>query len=383
MHPDGAENPVKNSSSERSKPSGVLIVAGGTGGHISPGIGIAVAFCDAGIPVTVLSLEKNRETPDFKSAPFRVVYYDAPPFSGGVRTLVTFPFRLFAPYRFARRLIRTESIGAVIGMGGYSVFPALLAALRERVAIYLCEQNAVPGRVTLFFAKYAKKIFLTFPDATGAIGIKTKNTVMTGNPLRRELEERARRFRERGDRPSGKAKRLLVVGGSQGAVQLNEMVAGCVDRFNEVYWEIQCGEKNIAQMEIRLADALRAGRVHLFGYHAALHELYETADLMICRSGAGVLTEAAAFSLPMVLVPYPYAADNHQKENAEYYARNGAAVILDTKQKEPELLYEVLAPLLGDAARLEAMRNGSAALARLGVAQAIVAEVTGDRGETA
>jgi UDP-N-acetylglucosamine--N-acetylmuramyl-(pentapeptide) pyrophosphoryl-undecaprenol N-acetylglucosamine transferase len=203
---------------------------------------------------------------------------------------------------------------------------------------------------------------------------------MTGNPVREGIVVEAVRHREKMEEmaqpgnPASDGLTLLILGGSQGSVQLNEMAKGCIPLFPKIHWIIQCGEKSIESMR-RDLSAVGDANVELFGYHSSIHELYARADLLISRSGAGILTEAAAFALPMILVPYPYAADDHQKENALVFVKAGAARIIDTREREAGALRVEIERLIGDAGALREMGLTSYRLARLDAAERIVKEI--------
>lgn len=376
----------------------ILLVAGGTGGHISPGLALAESFGRAGARPVFLSLGRNRTYPDFASPDFPLYFYDAPPIRKSALDLALFVPRIAAAFLRAWRLIGREGIEAVIGLGGYPMAPAVLAALARGRPVYLCEQNAVPGKVTRLLAGRARRIFLAIPLAPGS-AVAPARLMLTGNPLRRRIAESiagkaappqkkskagaadetpASELFDTLARRSGRkqALRVLVVGGSQGAVQLNRMVRAALDRMDDVLWVLQCGVNNIAALRAELSpDSYPA--LHLLDFTRDIHGLYRSADVLVCRAGAGVLTEAAGFGLPLVLVPYPFAADNHQRANAEVFAEAGAALLIDRRDEDPA---EMIARLeeLRDSKRRQAMSAAARSLARLSAADDIVATVLGD-----
>ncbi len=359
----------------------ILIVAGGTGGHISPGLALAGELHARSHPVAFLSLERNATYPDFASLPFPLFFYAAPRLSRSPGALLLFPFRLGRALLRAVSVIRRERVGAVVGMGGYPTLPALLAARILGVPLHLCEQNVIPGRVTHLFARAARNIFLSLPVRSDAKELRGPKTILTGNPLRREILEHLRRSEEerraRTKRSGGgnaKELRILVMGGSQGALQINRIVAGALRERAELRknhrWTIQCGESHLEEMRT-LLPAEEYPNVNLVGYRQNIFELYSEADLLICRAGAGAITEAACYGLPLILIPYPYAADNHQKENADYFVRNGAALLLEQRDSDPVPLLSLLDGLLSHPDRLATLRENSLRLSRPGATQTI------------
>ena len=400
----------------------VLIIAGGTGGHIVPGLGLALEFAQSTQPaydVLFLSLEKNRTYADFADVPFPVHFYAAPPITKQPLALLEFPLRFARALWQAWRLLRAHDVSFVIGMGGYSIFPGIVAARLTGVPYYLCEQNAVPGRATRLFAGGARRIFLNFPVAAKhqTADFTEGRVVLAGNPLRPKLRLSAGtqpgasgrskkaavgntkktkqivRKQKNGQKIKSKLKinrrgaaedlTVLVLGGSQGAAQINAMVAAAISELSPRpvgRWIIQCGEKNLEQMRAQLPPK-KYPNVTLLGYHPAIHEFYRTADLVICRAGAGVLSEALVIGLPMILIPYPYAADNHQLANAVYLSERGVAHCISQTGTEPAELIHVIREWSGSArAQIETRSQLAAALARPDAAAEILAEIQADAG---
>lgn len=367
-----------------------MIIAGGTGGHIVPGLGLALELDRRASGRThFLSLEKNRGYADFREQSFPIHFYDAPPIAKRPKALLGFPLRFLKALLAARKLMRAEQIELVVGMGGYSIFPGMVAARLLGLPYYLCEQNAVPGRATRLFAGRATRIFLNFPVAAAhRQSFAAERLVSAGNPLRPALHDLAAKARKRlaqriskqaagksakkSSKQAGKAARqkqaarktgarqpklkVLVLGGSQGAAQINAMVLAAVQQMQASgkasasgivgRWIVQCGEKNLPDMQSALgelnAQGVKTSSVELLGYHPRIADFYAQADVIVARAGAGVLAEALAFGLPMILVPYPFAADNHQLANAEYLAEAGAAACIRTRGTEPDELVEIL-----------------------------------------
>lgn len=313
----------------------VLVVAGGTGGHISPGCAMAEELRRRNHEVEFLTLIKNENYPDLKTATFKVHSYGAPPFPSGLSTLIPYPFRLMTAFMDA--MVPVRAADAVLGLGGYPTIPALLAALILRKKIFLCEQNAIPGQVTRFFARFAAQIFATFPISN------LSRVSVLGNPVRAKLRSAAA-----GHSWANKSKSILILGGSQGARQLNEMLVGLFmdHSWTEKYtWFLQCGENNLESVRAKIGER---SNVTLFGFHSNIQELYRQAHVLVSRSGAGILTEAMLFGLPMVLVPLATSKDGHQLANARICEHAGAARVIDQRDSSPERLAVILQELLGN-----------------------------------
>ena len=368
-----------------------------------PGLGLALELAarkTGTADVAFLSLEKNRTYGDFAGVPFPVFFYDAPPISKNPGALLKFPFRFMRALRSAMQLMRARNVDCVIGMGGYSIFPGIVAARLLRVPYYLCEQNAVPGRATRLFAGGARHVFLNFPvaDQHKTAAFAPEHVTLVGNPLRPALRKLAAKStgtkkKTAGKKPAAKKSaakkktterkrklKVLVLGGSQGAAQINAMVAAAVPELRKdvAQWIVQCGEKNLESMRALLPE--RANKnVQLLGYHPGIAEFYKQADVLVARAGAGVLSEALAFALPMILIPYPFAADNHQLANAEYLREAGVAHCIRDRSEDPAELIRVLTEW---SARPETELTRRAALARElarpDAASEIVTKILGD-----
>lgn len=375
-----------------------LIVAGGTGGHITPGLGLARALHEKdnqGVCVEFLSIERNRSFADFKLLNFPVHFYLAPRLPRSIKEIPLFPFRMIRAFWQARRIIRYQNIDFVVGMGGYASLPALLAARLGGTRYYLCEQNAIPGRATRTFAGRAKRIFLSIPlNKESPYQLPESLLQWPGNPIRPALLDQLQKLKKKKkllvtrSLKSGKSLRkfqILVLGGSQGALQLNRICEVLIPEIKKDYpnsrisWDLQCGAGHLTRMQAAL-PALDYPEVQLFGYHNHVAELYARADLLIARSGAGVICEGALFGLPMILVPYPYAQDLHQLANARYFASQGAASLIDQRDHDATQMLIHLKRLLDDASLRRNMAARSSMLAKPGAAIFIRDQILADAG---
>lgn len=348
----------------------MLIVAGGTGGHISPGAALGTAFAAADYRVLYLTLEKNREYPDFKNSTFPVFTYAAPRPGPGPFDLVRFPFRAARAVAQAMHVMRENNVNAVVAMGGFPCVPAIIGAAWLRLPLFLCEQNAVPGRATNFGALFARRVFLNLPVMRGRV----RGGTIVGNPVRPiAVAVRPGASTPFSDLPSGKTK-ILVLGGSQGAQQLNTMSAGSVPNVNDSVWVIQCGRGNKEALEGAMSPDVR-DRVRVVEFVEDMASLYAAADILVCRAGAGVLSEALVHGIPMILVPYPFATDNHQLENARVLEGGGAAIVINTKSSESAPLVTELSSLIPDTEKRRRMGQRARDLARPRAASEIVSHI--------
>jgi UDP-N-acetylglucosamine--N-acetylmuramyl-(pentapeptide) pyrophosphoryl-undecaprenol N-acetylglucosamine transferase len=312
-----------------------LIMAGGTGGHIFPGLAVAEALREKGWRVHWLGGPQSMES---RLVPPRGFAYEQIDFSGvrgkGLLTLVMLPLRLLKAFWQSLAVVRRVKPDVVVGLGGYITFPGgMMAALLGKPLI-LHEQNSVAGMANKVLAAVADLVLTTFPD------VLSKGEWI-GNPLRKEFLEQtppAERFANR----TSKMK-LLVVGGSLGAKALNEIIPQALakmpeDQRPEVIH--QGGEKQIEQLRANYAAA--GVHAELTPFIANTAQAFADADLVICRAGASTVAEIAAVGAPAVFVPFPYAVDDHQTTNAKFLSDQGAATLLPQDQMTIERVVQLL-----------------------------------------
>ena len=346
----------------------VLILAGGTGGHIYPGLAFAEVLRADGIGVRWLGAEGGMECS-------RVAAHDIPMdlvrISGvrgkGVGSWLRMPFRLLRAVMDARASIRQHKPRCAVSFGGYVAGPGGLAAWTRGVPLVVHEQNRVPGLTNRVLARLARKVMQAFP------GTFPDGTAQTcGNPVRDavvNLPPPDIRFDGRGGRP-----RLLVTGGSQGARALNRCVPESLAMLPEaIRPEVlhQAGVNDVDKTQASYRKTGTEARVEPFIEDMA--GAYAWADLVICRSGALTVSELAAAGLGSVLVPFPHAVDDHQAANAEVLVAPGAAKMIREQDLTPRALAELLEPLIGDRERLLSMANIARQQAVLDSAQQVAA----------
>lgn len=301
----------------------VMILAGGTGGHIFPGLAVARALRARGVPVAWLGAEGGMET---RLVPQHGIAIDTLAVRGvrgkGITAQLAAPWRLFKAVRAARAQLRRLRPRAVISFGGFAAGPGGLAARWLGIPLFVHEQNRAPGMTNRVLARMAQRVLTGFPDTFPHL-----DETVVGNPVREEiaaLPSPEARYAERNG-----PLHLLVLGGSQGARALNEAVPKAVAMLRHVVdFEIrhQCGEKMRAQAEQAYADAQVEASIEPF--IADMAEAYAWADVVVCRAGALTLAELCAVGVACILVPFPQAVDDHQTKNAEFLQVRGAAQVL-------------------------------------------------------
>lgn len=342
----------------------VMILAGGTGGHIFPGLAVAAALHARGVPVLWLGASGGMET---RLVPQHGIAIDTIAVKGlrgkGVVALLGAPLHVFNAIRAAMRVMRARQPLAVISFGGYAAGPGGIAARLHGTPLVVHEQNRAPGLTNRVLARFARRVLTGFPQTFRGIA-----ETVVGNPVRGEiamLPAPAQRFSQRAG-----ALRLLVLGGSQGARALNSAVPRALaDLRGAVEVRHQCGEKLREDAERAYADAGVAASVEPF--IADMAAAYAWADLVVCRAGALTLAELCAAGVGSVLVPFPQAVDDHQTRNAEYLVERGAALLLPQGDALAHELRDVLAALAADPGRRLAMAEAARLLAKPDAAERV------------
>ena len=336
-------------------PRTVMIAAGGTGGHVFPGLAVADALRASGWRVVWLGSQSGMEAALVAKRGYDMA---AVKFSGvrgkGLAALFLLPLKLLVAFWQSARAILAGRPDVVLGMGGYMSFPGgMMAALLGRPLV-IHEQNSIPGLANRVLAAAADRKLCAFPGAL-------KNAIYVGNPVRAEIgavPEPKTRYAGR----SGPL-RLLVVGGSLGAKALNEAVPKALALLPPQSRPIvthQSGEQHLASLKAAYAAAGVQADTRAFIDDMAA--AYAGADLAVCRAGATTIAELAAAGVPAVLVPFPHAVDDHQTKNARFLSDAGAAVLLPQNELAPERLAALLAGF--DRARLVEMAARARSLGR-------------------
>ncbi len=362
----------------------ILIVGGGTGGHISPGIALYQEFLRGGARAFFLTGNRDRRFPLLENvAEGDLFFYRAAALTRNIFKMPFFLFNFVAAVMKARRTIKKLNINSVVGMGGYASAPGLLAAVILKVPLYLCEQNSVPGKVTLMFEKYSRRIFGTFDISKNYVKFPER-FMLTGNPVRRNLlEEISRNEARKAFHLGHSGKIILVIGGSQGARRLNELVFALKKEYPHdfedtgIIWST--GSLSYEKLKELVQSEMDEGSIYLSPYIQDVGKAYRAADIAISRAGAGVMMELAAMGIPSILVPYPYAASNHQEINADEFVRAGAAVKVLDRDASAENVVPVLREILGNQRKLSGMSEKAAAVSRKNAAELIVKEIMEER----
>jgi UDP-N-acetylglucosamine--N-acetylmuramyl-(pentapeptide) pyrophosphoryl-undecaprenol N-acetylglucosamine transferase len=338
-------------------PANVLIMAGGTGGHVFPALACAREFQARGYNVHWLGTPRGIENELVPQAGLPLHRIEMSGLRGkGLLSLLKAPLLLARALWQARRVLRELRPVCVLGMGGFVTGPGGWAARLAGVPLVIHEQNAVAGTANRALVPFAARVCEAFPD-TFAASAKRRTT---GNPVRPELFLAASR-----QSPAARPVRLLVLGGSLGAEPLNKLLPAALAQVKaELRPQVrhQAGRQHAEVTRARYAEAGVDAEVLPFIRDMAA--AYAWADLVICRAGALTVCELAAAGQPSLLIPLPHAIDDHQTRNAEYLARAGAAVLLPQHATDAAALAAQLTEVLMHSEKLEAMGATARRLAK-------------------
>ena len=338
----------------------VLIMAGGTGGHVFPALALARLLREQSLEVVWLGTARGLESRVIPAEGIPIERLSVAGLRGkGALSWLTAPFRLSFALAQALAVMWRYRPVLVVGLGGFVTGPGGLAAWLTRRPLLIHEQNAVAGFTNRILAHLARQVLEAFP---GSFGSEVHARVI-GNPVRRDISALAPpavRFAGR----SGPI-RILVIGGSQGAARLNAVVPCALQRLaggRSFDVRHQAGERWI---EAGRASYAQAGvRADVRPFIEDMSEAYGWADLVICRAGALTVSELAAVGVGAVLVPFPNAVDDHQAHNAQYLVRADAAVLIPDRELTPERLAAELQRLCAGRGRLLAMAERARQLAK-------------------
>lgn len=327
----------------------LMIMAGGTGGHVFPALAVAERVRGLGHEVRWLGTRHGFEAELVPNAGFAFDCIEVAGLRGnGITGWLAAPLQLTRAVLQALKVLHARRPDAVLGMGGFASGPGGVAARLLSIPLLVHEQNAAAGMTNRILARLANRVLEAFPGTFPA----ARDAVATGNPVRETIAAVA----EPAERLTGRTGplRLLVIGGSQGAAALNALLpVACVGLDTPIEILHQAGRGKLEATRTAYAAAGIAARVEPFIEDMAA--AYAWADLVLCRAGALTIAELAAVGIASILVPYPYAVDDHQTRNAAYLADAGGAILLPQAELDAVRLRELLGALAADRPRLLAM----------------------------
>lgn len=333
----------------------VLIIAGGTGGHVMPALSVAQYLQTQGIAVHWIGTQSGIESQLVTAAHIPLSYIDVQGLRGHkLRRWLTAPWQISKAIIQSCKIMLTQKPDVVLSMGGYVSGPGAIAAWLLRIPFILHEQNAVEGWTNRLLSHFAKRIMVAFPQT---FQDKQKKVVYTGNPVRADILSVLPPSKRLHDRPSSSL-RVLVLGGSLGAAALNETVPKALALFPQnsrpEVWH-QTGKNHLAKTQAFYDQCGVQGIVTDF--IAKMSEAYEWADVIICRSGALTVAEIAAVGVPSILIPFPHAIGDHQTYNARFLSDEKAAILLPQSELNEQVLHDLLKDLIDSPKKRLEMAN--------------------------
>jgi len=331
----------------------VAIACGGTGGHLFPGLAVAEQLQKRGCAVALLVSPKDVDQEAVKSARGMEIF-TLPAVALQNRNYLSFARSFWQSRRASQKIFQSRPPRAVLAMGGFTSAPPIWVGKDFGAKTFLHESNTIPGRANRFLARFVDEAFVGFPSA--AARLRARKVTITGTPVRPQFQPgepapcRAA-FRLESNRPT-----ILVMGGSQGASGINDMILSALpllgNRTSAWQWLHLTGPGDVEKVE--QAYAARGFKAVVKPFLAEMDLVLGAATIAVSRAGASSLAEIAAVRLPSLLVPYPTAADNHQFYNAQAFETTGAARVLEQKNATPEKVAALLCELIeGPAARVK------------------------------
>jgi len=352
----------------------VIIATGGTGGHIFVGISLGDKFRKNGWDVLFVGSRFGMERKLIPKS-YRILLTSQIPFLGkGIRAMPWFFTLLFVSFIESILILLRERPNRVVGTGGYGSFSLVFIATIVGIPTFITEVDTVPGLATKILSRFVQEIYLGSPISKRWLP-KSRNVFVTGIPVRSSIleKDRDKAFKKFGFKPNPT---VLVIGGSRGASSINRAFCEALEYFpSHLQFILQTGEKDFENISMLLKRQY-PNRVKVFKFIEDMGCAYACADLVVSRAGALAIAEIEATNKPSILVPYPYAARNHQLLNAKVLERSGAAkLILDNELNGKVLAKEVLRIIENDELR-KRMREAAKNLSSLNASSFIVERIS-------
>lgn len=361
-------------SENQGKNLSVVIACGGTGGHLFPGIAVAQILKKKGYRVTLLISRKKvdaKATEQYGDLDFRTVEAVAMPPIPSL-AMFKFFFHLWKTWRSCKAILKEVEADVVVGMGGFTSLPPVVIAKRMGLRTYVHDSNALPGKSNRMTARWCDKVLLGMEEACHYF--EKKKCVVTGTPVRMELEHvlpREEAYQQLGFCP--KRKLVLAMGGSQGARNLNTLTIEAAKQCRDLCeFLVITGTSDFERVR-EMCEGL--DNVHLMAFCSCMGAAYSAADVVISRSGASSLTELAHEGKASLLIPYPFAADDHQAHNARVFSAHKAARVCREESLTSETIIGFLKELLTDDNLLCEMESAAKRLDVSDAADRIVAVI--------
>jgi UDP-N-acetylglucosamine--N-acetylmuramyl-(pentapeptide) pyrophosphoryl-undecaprenol N-acetylglucosamine transferase len=348
----------------------IVIAGGGTGGHLFPGISIAEEFLkrDDQTRIIFIGTKKGIESKLLGQFGYELREIDIEGVKGrGIKALVKGAYQIPKSMWQSRSILKQFSPHIVVGVGGYASGPAVLAAHFMRIPTAIAEQNAIPGITNRILGNFADKIFVTY--AQTLTYFPQEKVILSGNPVRAAFVVERSKEKEKKD-----YRQLLIFGGSQGAEAINKSIIDMLPQLQSMETKVhvlhQTGSRQLE--EVKKAYVQSGIQAKVTPFIVDMAGAYADADLIICRAGATSLAEITAAGRAAILIPYPWAANDHQFKNAQALATEGAALMIPERELSGGKLFSAIDNLLRDEQKLCQMEENSLRMSRIDAAATIV-----------
>ncbi len=361
----------------------VIIAGGGTAGHINPGLAIAKYLRDKkGAEILFVGTKKGFES---KLVPLEGFTLETITVRGFRRKLSLDTFKAIKELFFglfqSKKILKEFKPDIVIGTGGYVCGPVLFMASRLKIPTLIHEQNAIPGVTNKILSRFVDTVAISFSESEKYF--KTKNIILTGNPIRNDILEVDRQSARLEIGIEADRKLAVIFGGSRGAEKINKTVSDMlVNCYSEKDFDIiyATGESQFRKISEMLWHKI-PGSVKILPYIYDMAQVMSSADLVVSRAGAITISELTALGVPAILIPSPYVTANHQEHNARALEKAGAAVVITENELKPEILYDLMKNMINDEETLITMSKNSKNIAKLEATEeicSIVMKMTGN-----
>ncbi len=328
----------------------LLVMAGGTGGHVFPGIAVAKKLQQQGWAIHWIGTADRMEADLVPLHGFDISFIDISGVRGnGIKRLCAAPFRILKSVLQARKVLQDFKPDVVLGMGGFASGPGGVAAWLQGIPVVLHEQNAAAGLTNRLLAKIAKRVLMAFPGAFA-------HGQLVGNPVREDVLALHEQVRAKQDKLA-----VLVVGGSLGAKVLNDTLPAALALLpqDKICVRHQVGKNNAAKVTSAYQTAGVTAEILVTDFIDDMAQAYAQADVVVCRAGALTVSEVAVAGLPAIFIPLPHAVDDHQTKNAQSLVQAGGAVLIPQAQFNADDLAQLLQQWIDDEAHLVTMSEAA------------------------
>lgn len=345
----------------------IIITGGGTLGHIYPGLAIADKL-RKNADILFIGTTNGIESEVIQKEGFNFKGVDVQGWSG--KNQVKFILKLIAAFFVGIKYLKEFKPDIVIGMGGYASVPVVLGAVLLKIKTLIHEQNSIPGKANRLLAKFVDKVAINFADSKSYL--PANKIEVTGNPIRTQIGQISRQEALARFNLDTNKFTLLVFGGSKGAHRINEVMKEAINFFPEDKIQIIWATGDKDYQPIKEFTSKIGLRIVVEKFFYDLPVAYQSADLIICRAGATTLAEIIACNLPAILIPYPYATDNHQEHNARFLLEKGVAMMIKELELSSEKLTKTIIELVQNRNKLNTMAKNYQSLKTTDATQNVI-----------